>query len=82
MNPISAVLCAFSAGRLLSLGGAANAGLGGTLRSAVAAATMNFLVGAATLGVVVPSLLDTFTLSTGSVTLLLSPACWIQTSVA
>jgi transporter family-2 protein len=50
MNPLSAVLCAFSAGSLLSLGGAANARLGGTLRSAVAAATVNFLVGAAALG--------------------------------
>ncbi len=50
MNPISAVLCAVSAGSLLSLGGAANARLGGTLRSAVAAATINFLVGAAALG--------------------------------
>ncbi len=50
MNPLSAVLCAFSAGSLLSLGGAANARLGGTLRSAVAAATINFLVGAAALG--------------------------------
>ncbi len=49
MSPLSAVLCAFSAGSLLSLGGAANARLGGSLRSAVAAATINFLVGAATL---------------------------------
>jgi transporter family-2 protein len=49
MTPISAVLCAFSGGSLLSLGGAANARLGGSLRSAVAAATVNFLVGAAAL---------------------------------
>ncbi len=49
MNPLSAMLCAFSAGSLLSLGGAANARLGGSLRSAVAAATINFLVGAAAL---------------------------------
>lgn len=49
MSPLSAVLCAFSGGSMLSLGGAANACLGGSLRSAVAAATINFLVGAATL---------------------------------
>ncbi len=50
MNPIAAVLSAFSAGSLLTLGGAANARLGDTLRSAVAAAMINFLMGAATLG--------------------------------
>jgi transporter family-2 protein len=49
MGPVSAVLCAFSGGSLLSLGGAANARLGGSLRSAVAAATVNFLVGTAVL---------------------------------
>jgi transporter family-2 protein len=49
MSPLSAVLCAFSGGSMLSLGGAANARLGGSLRSAVAAATINFLVGASTL---------------------------------
>ncbi len=50
MNPLSAVLSAVSAGGLLALGGTANARLGGSLRSAVAAATINFLVGASTLG--------------------------------
>lgn len=49
MSLVSAVLCAFSAGSLLSMGGAANARLAGSLRSAVAASTINFLVGAATL---------------------------------
>lgn len=50
MNPVSALLCAFSAGGLLSVGGAANARLAGSLRSAAAAATVNFLVGATALG--------------------------------
>ncbi|MGB5240934.1 MAG: DMT family transporter [Prochlorococcaceae cyanobacterium] len=49
MSLVSAVLCAVSAGSLLSMGGAANARLAGSLRSAVAASTINFLVGAATL---------------------------------
>lgn len=49
MNPVSALICAFSAGGLLSVGGAANARLAGSLRSAAAAATVNFLVGATAL---------------------------------
>ncbi len=49
MSLVSAVLCAVSAGSLLSMGGAANARLAGSLRSTVAASTINFLVGAATL---------------------------------
>ncbi len=53
MNLLSALLCAFSAGGLLSVGGAANARLAGSLRSAAAAATINFLVGAMALSLLV-----------------------------
>lgn len=53
MNLVSALLCAFSAGGLLSVGGAANAHLARSLLSATAAATINFLVGATALSLLV-----------------------------
>jgi transporter family-2 protein len=49
MNLFWAMLCALSGGSLLSVSGAANARLGHVLRSALAAATVSFLVGATTL---------------------------------
>lgn len=49
MNLFWATLCALSGGSLLSVSGAANARLGHSLRSALAAATISFLVGATSL---------------------------------
>jgi transporter family-2 protein len=49
MNLFVAIVSAVSGGALLSVGGAANARLSGFLGSAVAASTINFVVGAATL---------------------------------